>query len=89
MLTITKTGWYVHFFSLKFLEVWDTNIIISKGVKNMKMNRKALGKLMSEFSQELGIADQKKTGSMGRKMLAAAGSVAGFFLIRSIYNRIK
>lgn len=55
----------------------------------MKMNRKALGKLMSEFSQELGIADQKKAGSMGRKMLAAAGSVAGFFLIRSIYNRIK
>lgn len=55
----------------------------------MKMNRKTLGKMMSEFSQELGMPAQKKVGGLSRKMLWAAGSAAGFFLIRGLYNRMK
>jgi hypothetical protein len=46
----------------------------------MKMNRNKLGKMMSEFSQELGMPAQRKAGGLGRKMLWAAGSAAGFLL---------
>ena len=61
-----------------------------KGVNApMKMNRKTLGKMMSEFSQELGMPAQKKVGGLSKKMLWAAGSAAGFFLIRGLYNRMK
>lgn len=55
----------------------------------MKKNLKPLKNIMSEFSQELGIPAKKKTTGLGRKMLWAAGSAAGFFLIRQIYNRMK
>ncbi len=51
----------------------------------MKMNRRDLAKKMTEFSKELGIAP-KRTGTVGKTMLWAAGSVAGYFLIRGIYN---
>ncbi|MDD2503119.1 MAG: hypothetical protein PHP79_05585 [Clostridia bacterium] len=51
----------------------------------MKMNRRDLTKKMTEFSKELGIIP-KKTGSAGRTLLWAAGSIAGYFLIRGIYN---
>jgi hypothetical protein len=61
-----------------------------KGVdESMKMNRNKLGKMMSEFSQELGMPAQRKAGGLGRKMLWAAGSAAGFLLIRGLYNRMK
>ena len=51
----------------------------------MKMNRRDLAKKMTEFSKELGIAP-KRTSSAGKTMLWAAGSVAGYFVIRGIYN---
>ena len=55
----------------------------------MKMNRRDLAKKMTEFSKELGIAP-KRTGTVGKTMLWAAGSVASYFLIRGIYkNRMK
>lgn len=54
----------------------------------MKRNRRTLGKMMSEFSQELGISGQKKSG-LAAKMLWAAGSAAGFYLVRQLYNRMK
>jgi hypothetical protein len=61
-----------------------------KGVdESMKMNHNKLGKMMSEFSQELGMPAQRKAGGLGRKMLWAAGSAAGFLLIRGLYNRMK
>jgi len=55
----------------------------------MKKNRKALGKLMAEFSQELGIPSPKGNGGMGKKILMAAGSLAGFYMIRGIINKMK
>lgn len=54
----------------------------------MNRNLKPLKKMMTEFSQELGMPAAKK-GGLGKKMLWAAGSAAGFFLIREIYNRMK
>lgn len=54
----------------------------------MKKNTKPLKKMMTEFSQELGMPAAKKTG-MGKRMLWAVGSAAGFFLARGIYNRLK
>jgi len=51
-------------------------------------NRKSLAKMMTEFSQELGITGQKKN-NMATKMLVAAGSAAGLYLIRQLYNRMK
>ncbi|HHY81165.1 MAG TPA: hypothetical protein GX505_00585 [Clostridiales bacterium] len=56
----------------------------------MKMNRKALRKMMTEFSQELGMpTPAKRNGSMGKRLLLAAGSIAGFYLIRGLFNRMK
>ncbi len=54
----------------------------------MKKNLRPFKKMMTEFSQELGMPAAKK-GSLGKKMLWAAGSAAGFFLAREIYNRLK
>ena len=54
----------------------------------MKKNLKPLKNMMAEFSQDLGMPAAKRT-SMGKKMLWAAGSAAGFFLAREIYNRLK
>ena len=53
----------------------------------MKMNRQALSKMMSEVSKELGMAASKKSGAVAKKMLWAAGSVAGYYLIRGIDNK--
>ncbi len=50
--------------------------------------KKALGKMMTEFSQELGMTAPKRN-KMGRNMLLAAGSIAGYALIRRIFNRMK
>jgi hypothetical protein len=69
---------------------WNTNNIKPKRSDcGLKKNLKPLKNIMSEFSQELGIPAKKKTAGLGRKMLWAAGSAAGFFLIRQIYNRMK
>jgi hypothetical protein len=63
-----------------------TNIeIIRSGRKSiaMEINRRDLAKKMTEFSKELGIAPKK---NVGKTMLWAAGSIAGYFLIRGFYN---
>jgi hypothetical protein len=49
----------------------------------MKINRRDLAKKMTEFSKELGISPKK---NVGKTMLWAAGSIAGYFLIRGFYN---
>ena len=54
----------------------------------MKKNKKALSKMMAEFSQELGMAPQRKSKA-GRGMLLAAGGIVGYAMIRGMLNRMK
>jgi hypothetical protein len=54
----------------------------------LRMNKKALSKMMNEFSQELGMTQPKKN-RVGRVMLLAAGGIAGYALIRGMLNRMK
>ncbi|MGI6538216.1 MAG: hypothetical protein ACOX22_07810 [Caldicoprobacterales bacterium] len=54
----------------------------------MKFNRNALSKMMSEISQELGV-DAPKKRKMRNTLLWTAGSIAGYYLMRKIYNRVK
>ncbi|MBE3100923.1 MAG: hypothetical protein IMZ47_01455 [Firmicutes bacterium] len=52
------------------------------------MKKKPLGKMMTEFSHELGITTTKKNKT-GKRMLMAAGGVLGFSLIKGMMNRMK
>ncbi|MDD2503956.1 MAG: hypothetical protein PHG58_08965 [Clostridia bacterium] len=54
----------------------------------MKRNKNTLGKMMTEFSQDLGMS-APKTSKVGRNMLLAAGGIAGYALIRGMINRMK
>lgn len=51
----------------------------------MKVNRQDLTKKMTELSKELGIIPKKKN-MLGKTMLWATGGVAGYFLVRELYN---
>ncbi|HOB19613.1 MAG TPA: hypothetical protein PK830_02775 [Candidatus Atribacteria bacterium] len=50
------------------------------------MDTKRIKKMMTEFSQELGI-EAPKANSMGRKMLWAMAGLAGFSLIRGMMKK--
>lgn len=50
------------------------------------MKTKRLKKMMTEFSQELGI-EPKQMNNIGNKMLWAAASVVGFSLIKGMFRR--
>ncbi len=58
-----------------------------KGMKVMK-GRKPVRKMMSEFSEELGVTTRKKN-KMGISLLVAAGGIIGYNLIRGAMNRTK
>ena len=50
--------------------------------------RKPVRKMMSEFSEELGVTTRKKN-KMGISLLVAAGGIIGYNLIRGAMNRTK
>ncbi|MDD3613454.1 MAG: hypothetical protein WAP98_08825 [Caldicoprobacterales bacterium] len=50
------------------------------------MKTKRLRKMMTEFSQELGI-EPRQMNKLGNKMLWAAASVVGFSLIKTMFKR--
>lgn len=50
------------------------------------MKTKRLRKMMTEFSQELGI-EPRQMNKLGNKMLWAAASVVGFSLIKGMFRR--
>lgn len=54
----------------------------------MRMNKKALSKMMTEFSQELGMAQPKK-GKAGKGFLLAAGGLLGYALIRGMRSKMN
>ncbi len=50
--------------------------------------RKPIRKMMSEFSEELGVTTHKKS-KVGIGLLVAAGGIVGYSLVRGTMNRIK
>ena len=58
-----------------------------KGMKVMK-GRKPVRKMMSEFSEELGVTAHKRN-KMGIGLLVAAGGIVGYSLVRGAMNRTK
>ncbi|HZK34597.1 MAG TPA: hypothetical protein VFD33_04735 [Bacillota bacterium] len=50
------------------------------------MNAKRLKKMMSEFSQEIGI-EPKRMDDLGKKLTWAAAGVIGFSVIKGILRR--
>ena len=54
----------------------------------MKHNKARLGKMMSEFSEELGVTAPEKD-RMGKGLLMVAGGILGYAAIRGIVKRGK
>ncbi|WZL79194.1 hypothetical protein QBE55_03240 [Eubacteriales bacterium mix99] len=50
--------------------------------------RKPVRKMMSEFSEELGVTAHKRN-KMGIGLLVAAGGIVGYSLVRGAMNRTK
>lgn len=54
----------------------------------MKKNKKALSRMMTEFSQELGMTPPKRS-RVGKGMLLAAGGIVGYTMIKGMLNKMK